>query len=200
MKKISLNVAPGDEKDSHLRIRMGPKGGAIPTHEILIPFTLMFTDMFHRGVLAPMDERLFFTKDDDRALIAYHYINSATANEAPDHASIQQIIPANLVLASVAYKELAGLTDTFIDNVLLEMEDEEPDLDKHIFFAELIDKCVPKVNAFMIDPLSRLSDESKTELYLSILKPYAVFAENAADRKPKVTYHPEVLNGDGLAP
>ena len=201
MKKITLTVASDDEKDSVLRIRMGPKGKGKrkPTHEIRIPFTLMFTDMFRRGVLTPQDEQLFFTKDDDRALIAYHYINTATADKAPAFASLQQIIPAHLILASVVYKELAELTDTYIANVMLEMETEVPDIDAHVFFMQMIERCTPKVNSFMQNTMARLGDADLTELYQSILKPYAVLAEHAADRKPKVTYHPEVLNGDGLA-
>ena len=196
MKKITLNTAPGDEKDSVLRIRMGPKGKRKrkPTVEINIPFTLMFTDMFKRGVLTPQDEQLFFTKDDDRALIAYHFINSQAQDKAPAFASIQQIIPAHLILASVVYKELAELTDTYIANVLLEMETEVPDIDAHVFFMQMIERCMPKVNAFMRGTLADMTDASRTELYQSILKPYATLAEHAAIREPKVTYHPEVLN------
>lgn len=194
MKKITLTTALGDSKDSNLRIRMGPKGKT-PTAEIRIPFTLMFTDMFKRGVLAPMSERLFFTKDDDRALIAYHFIDSQCRGYAPAHATIQQIIPANLILASVVYQELSELTDTYIENVLLEMKTEEPDIDEHIFFMEMIEKCTPKVNAFMYDPMAEMADASRIELYQSILKPYAALAALAERRKP-VTYHPEVLNGE----
>lgn len=195
MKKITLAVAPGDEKDSVLRIQMGPKGEP-PTVEVRIPFTLMFTDMFQRGVLAPQTEHLFFTKDDDRALIAFHFIDSQTKGEAPEFATIQQIIPANLILASVVYKELAELTDTYIANVLLEMEAEVPDPDEHVFFMEMIEKCIPKINDFMADPMAKMTDASRTELYQSILKPYATLADHAAIRKPNVTYHPEVLNSE----
>ena len=156
MKKISMITAPGDEKDSVLRIRMGPKGGEKPTVEIRIPFTLMFTDMFLRGVLTPQTERLFFTKDDDRALIAYHFIDSQTAGEAPAHASIQQIIAANLILASVVYqRDSRRLTDSYIENVLLEMETEVPDPDEHIFFTEMIEKCMPKSQQFHGGPDGR---------------------------------------------
>ena len=194
MKKIRMITAPGDEKDSTLHIRMVPKGGKKPTLEIRIPFTLMFTDMFLRGVLTPQTERLFFTKDDDRALIAYHYINSMTKNKVPDFASIQQIIPAHLTLASIVYKELATLTNTFIENVILEMDTETPDPDNSVFFDEMVGKCMPRVNAFMRDPLAKMTDQSLIELYQSILKPYAKLAEHAAVRKKDVAYHPEVLN------
>ena len=195
MKKITLTTALGDTKDSHLRIRMGLKGTGAYDIEINIPFTLMFTDMFERGVLSPLSEQSFFTKDDDRTIIAYHYAHSMEQVELePDFASIQDRIAVNLIIASVAYKALMELTDTFIANVLLEMEEGVPDFGTHIFFTELVEKCVPRVNSFMEDPLSKMSVESRIELYRSILKPYAALAAQAEQRSLKVDYHPEVLN------
>lgn len=196
MKKIRITTAPGETKDSALHIRMKPKRWLKPVIDINIPFTLMFTDMFARGVLTPKDEQLFFTQDDDRALIAFHFINSETRGKAPYFATIQQIIAANLILASVAYKELSELTDTYIENVILEMKDGDPVADD-IFFLEMIDKCTPKVNGFMRGPMMAITDADRNELYRSILKPYAKMAEHAEIRTSKVKYHPEVLNGDG---
>ena len=190
MNNVKFHTTPGSVKDSGLFVQIAGD----PKVEIHIPFTLMFTDMFDRGVLTPKSERLFFTKDDDRALISYVYVNTQTEGAAPAFVTIQQIIPAHLLLAAVVYQELDTLTDTYIENLLLEMKTEAPDPDEHIFFMEMVDMCIPKVNDFMQTTMAKLSDESQIGLYQSILKPYAAIADVAGHRK-NVTYHPEVLNG-----
>lgn len=192
MKTMTIAAAASDPSISGLQVYIQCQNKT--KVELHIPFTLMFTDMFNRGVLAPKSEKLFFTKDDDRALIAHTYINTQTEGQAPDFATVQQILPANLLLSAVVYRELLELTDTYIENVLLEMETEEPDLDAHIFFMEMIERCTPKVNAFMQDTMLKLEGESQIKLYQSILKPYAAIANRAAEHRSKVTYHPEVLN------
>ena len=193
MKNIRIITAPGETKNSHLRIRMGPKGTGAYDIDINIPFTLMFTDMFKRKVLTPDTERLFFTKGDDRARIACNFVSAMERYTSPEYSADK--VPVSLILASVVYAELDALPDTYIESVFIEMEDKIPEYREDIFFTGMVEKCAPKVGV-MKNILENIPGKSQAELYRLVFDPYKVLAENAANQKPNLKYHPEVLNGE----
>lgn len=189
MKNIRLHTAPDNPIASGTEVHI-----LHPEMKLHIPSTLMLTDMFEREVITPESERTFFTKDDTRALIAHTYITTLTEARASVYVNLQQRIPTDLLLSAVVYQELSTLTDTYIENVILEMKDAQSS-ESTVFFPKMIEMCASQINSFMRDTLSELAETEKVELYGELLGTYIAIA-TIAGRRRNVTYHPEVLNGE----
>ena len=160
------------------------------TKPINIPYSLMLVDMFYNKILQPFDKMQKYCNNDYIAIIAWkviylEYIKNITIDKG-----------ITLLLAGVAYENIASYDQDFMDNAIMEiMKFEVGKIDKEdCLFAKIMSESISEdISDFIKTYLQRTEPKYRKDINSYIIQKYKDLATMCIKNVSDVTYHPNFL-------